>query len=247
MFELFTARGKSLWNGTIHIVCRVYWPEELHGWGWISGGFTISLRWRHNDHDGVSNHQPHGCLLNRLFRRRSNKTSKLRVTGLCVGNSPGHDRWIPRTKDQLRGKCFHLMTSSCSYRHQGGVCYTRRAPQIRFCGIPFSRMEIASWLYGNHDHVIKWKHFPRYCPFVRGTHPSPVYSPHTGQWRGALMFSLICAWINNRAAGDWRRFDLTNAFNTVEVWCTSWRHMLLGWQRWFWSVLHASLACAVNW
>ena len=49
----------------------------------------ISLRWRHNDHDGVSNHQPHGCLLNRLFRRRSKKTSKLRVTGLCVGNSPG--------------------------------------------------------------------------------------------------------------------------------------------------------------
>ena len=46
------------------------------------------LRWRHNDHDSVSNHQPHGCLLNRLFRRRSKKTSKLRVTGLCVGNSP---------------------------------------------------------------------------------------------------------------------------------------------------------------
>ena len=49
----------------------------------------IALQWRHNDHDGVSNHQPHGCLLKRLFRRRSNKTSKLRVTGLCGGNSPG--------------------------------------------------------------------------------------------------------------------------------------------------------------
>ena len=48
-----------------------------------------SLYWRHNDHDGVSNHQSHGCLLNRLFRRRSKKTSKLRVTGLWVGNSPG--------------------------------------------------------------------------------------------------------------------------------------------------------------
>ena len=46
------------------------------------------LQWRHNDHDIVSNHQPHGCLLNRLFRRRSKKTSKLRVTGLCAGNSP---------------------------------------------------------------------------------------------------------------------------------------------------------------
>ena len=49
----------------------------------------FSLHWRHNDHDGVSNHQPHGCLFNRLFRRRSKKTSKLRVTGLCAGNSPG--------------------------------------------------------------------------------------------------------------------------------------------------------------
>ena len=47
------------------------------------------LHWRHNDHDGVSNHQPHGCLLNRLFRRRSKKTSKLRVTAFCVRNSPG--------------------------------------------------------------------------------------------------------------------------------------------------------------
>ena len=47
------------------------------------------LPWRHNDHDGVSNHQSHGCLLNRLFRHRSKKTSMLRVTGLCAGNSPG--------------------------------------------------------------------------------------------------------------------------------------------------------------
>ena len=50
---------------------------------------SYTLPWRHNDHDGVSNHQPHGCLFKRLFRRRSKKTSKLRVTGLCVGNSPG--------------------------------------------------------------------------------------------------------------------------------------------------------------
>ena len=50
---------------------------------------TDPLQWRHNGHDSVSNHQPHDCLLNRLFRRRSKKTSKLRVTGLCAGNSPG--------------------------------------------------------------------------------------------------------------------------------------------------------------
>ena len=48
-----------------------------------------SLHWRHNGCDGISNHQPHDCLLYRLFGCRSKKTSKLRVTGLCVGNSPG--------------------------------------------------------------------------------------------------------------------------------------------------------------
>ena len=47
------------------------------------------LRWRHDGRDSVSNHQPHDCLLNRLFRRRWKKTSKFRVTGLCAGNSPG--------------------------------------------------------------------------------------------------------------------------------------------------------------
>ena len=63
--------------------------------------------------------------------------------------------------------------------------------------------------FDSHDDVIKWKHFPRYWPFVRGIHRSPVTSPHKDQWRGALAFSLICAWINvwvnNREAGDLRR------------------------------------------
>ena len=62
----------------------------------------------------------------------------------------------------------------------------------------------------HHDDVIKWKHFPRYWPFVRGIHRSPVNYPHKGQWRGALTFSLVCTringWINNREAGDLRRY-----------------------------------------
>ena len=58
----------------MHIHCRLW--------------YCAPLQWRHNGHSGVSDHQPHDCLLNRLFRRRSKKTSKLRVTGLCAGNSP---------------------------------------------------------------------------------------------------------------------------------------------------------------
>ena len=68
-----------------------------------------------------------------------------------------------------------------------------------------------------HDDVIKWKHFPCYWPFLRGIHRSPMNSPHKGQWRGAVIFSLICArlngWVNNREAGDLRHhrahYDVT--------------------------------------
>ena len=69
-----------------------------------------------------------------------------------------------------------------------------------------SQAIIRNW---DHDDVIKWKYFPRYWPFVRGIHRSPVNSPHKGQWRGALTFSLIYAcsngWANKRDTGDLRR------------------------------------------
>ena len=78
---------------------------------WCCQTTSHSLRWRHNERDSVSNHQPHGCLLNGLLRRRSKKTSNPRVTGLCVGNSPGPVN-SPHKGPDTR-KCFHLMTSSC--------------------------------------------------------------------------------------------------------------------------------------
>ena len=90
-----------------------------------------------------------------------------------------------------------------------------------------------------YDDVIKWKHFPRYRLFVRGIHRSPVNSPHKGQWRGALMLSLICAWINgwvnNREARDLRRHSahydvivmisasLRDSYGTTSKW---WTHEL---------------------
>ena len=80
-----------------------------------------------------------------------------------------------------------------------------------------------------HDDVIKWKHFPRYWPYARWIHRSPVNSPHKGQWRGALMFTLICTringWVNNRVAGDLRRHRAhsdVNVMTTVIHMTTSW-------------------------
>ena len=65
-------------------------------------------------------------------------------------------------------------------------------------------------MYDPHDDVSKWKHFPRYWPFVRGIRRSSLNSPHKGQWHGALMLSLNCTWTNgwadNRDAGDLIRY-----------------------------------------
>ena len=55
----------------------------------------------------------------------------------------------------------------------------------------------------SHDNVVKWKHYPRYWPFVRGIHLSPVDSPHKGQWRGPLISSLIYVWTNGCANKQW--------------------------------------------
>ena len=82
------------------------------------------LRWRHNDHAGVSNHQPHGCLLNRLFRRESKKTSKLRVTGLCAGNSPG-------TGEFPAQMASYAENVSIWWRHHAKSSYPRQARPAR--------------------------------------------------------------------------------------------------------------------
>ena len=91
----FETRSHPLWrhyNGYSAYTA----PSKCLASLWLAGQFVVipllrcsfPLQWRHNGRDRVSNHQPHDCFLNHLFRHRSKKTSKLRVTGLCVGNSP---------------------------------------------------------------------------------------------------------------------------------------------------------------
>ena len=156
----------------------------------------LTSHWRHNNHDCVSNHQPHGCLLNRLFRRRSKKTSKLRVTGLCVGNSPGPVN-SPH-KGPVTRKCFHLMTSSWKMLTRYRKHYDNSTLVTKTLGLTSKDIDptLSLWVDIWYDGVIKWKHFPCYWPFVRGIHRWPVNSPLKGQRRGAFMFSLICPRIN---------------------------------------------------
>ena len=91
---------------------------------------------------------------------------------------------------------YERITCTCHLIQQCMCCWqshTRNNPAIE----------------NDHDDVIKWRHFPRYWPFVQGIHRSPVNSPHKGQLRGALMFSMTCAlingWVNSGEAGDLRR------------------------------------------
>ena len=109
-----------------------------------------ALRGRHNGCDSVSNHQPHDCLLNRLFRRRSKKTSKLRVTGLCAENSPG-------TGEFPTQMASYAENVSIWWRHllviiQNNVAYPRQRVLYK--------LVVKTW----------WRHqmetFPRYMTYV---------------------------------------------------------------------------------
>ena len=105
--------------------------------------------------------------------------------------------WIPFTKGHWCVKRFHALKKG------------------QWCG---KRCHVMAQSWSSLDDVIKWKNFPRYWLFVRGESTGHREdSPHEGQWREALVFSLICAWpngwANNRNAGDLRRdranYDVT--------------------------------------
>ena len=114
----------------------------------------------------------------------------------------------------------------------------------RVCSLTCRCLEPSVCGFLHHDDVIKWKHFPRYWPFVRRIHRSPVNSPHKGQWRGALMFTLICAringWVNKCEAGDLRRnrahYDVIVMITVPNFhfgWWTSWHCAISNWSRLF--------------
>ena len=181
-----------------------------------------TLRWRHNGHDDVSNHRPRDCLLNRLFKRRSKngQKPKLQLMKLLYGfqkrmvlvfRNQGHCI-------QLHGRFWAYCVDMLGKAQSCYICKDTQYFQARFrCNdssffpnyrygfcrhgrfkhhLEFIWVGLHSEALDSHDYVMKWKHFPYFWQFVRGIHRSPVNSSHKGQWRGALMFSLICAWTN---------------------------------------------------
>ena len=104
-----------------------------------------TLRWRHNGGDGVSNHQAHHCLLNCIFRRRSKKTSKLRVTGLCAGNSLGTGEFPA----QMASNAENVSIWSC--HHDTFHSYNSQASYI---------VLIVKSIFPKTDCDNTWLHFP---------------------------------------------------------------------------------------
>ena len=143
--------------------------------------YNTSLLWRHNGHDGVSNHQPHDCLLNCLFRHRSKKTSKLRVTGLCAVNSPGTGefKWPVTRKTIPFDDVIIIMTLyAMTWRYD---TFSITSP---WWG-PVSRsFDVFKWRIRDLYHsalslyrdVMTWESFPHYWPSVRGIHCWSIFS-----------------------------------------------------------------------
>ena len=116
----------SVW---IHVIYLPIYVRFAVHWHWTFMRFpqclygnSEALQWRHNGRDGVSNHQPHDCLFKRLFGRISKKTSNLRVTGLCAGNSPVTGEFPTQKASNAEMFPFDgVITESCK---------TRRHPTI---------------------------------------------------------------------------------------------------------------------
>ena len=124
--------------------------------------------------------------------------------------------WINTSCEFIMNDCItttkQSTTKPCAYFLGYTVpVKSRELPKPKDCS-PVAEPQTLAEPYTEscHDDVIKWKHFPGYWPFVRGILRSPVNSPNKSHWRGAMMFSLICVWINswvnNRGAGDLRRY-----------------------------------------
>ena len=111
-----------------------------------------ALQWRHNGHDGVSNHQLLECLFNHLFRRRSKRTSKVRVTGLCGGIHRGQvnsRHKVPVTRkmfpsDHLIMVCTEIILSSALWSTRPSVS----SLSVHICTVTPARIVVLMWNLG---------------------------------------------------------------------------------------------------
>ena len=160
---------------------------------------------------------------------------ELMLTQICVRIRHHRPQWVKWVIAIKQDSIANAQTPQCNFLHcQPLWCWTRvywenKVNTLDADALPpsitkSSAAMILSVSDGHvlpHDDVIKLKHFPCYWPFVWGIHQSLLASPHEGQWRRALIFSLICVWVNNREAGDLRyhcpHYDVTVMLSVRKV------------------------------
>ena len=154
--------------------------------------------WRHNERDGLSNHQPHDCLLNRLFRRRSKKTPKPHVTGLYAGIH----RW------QMASNAENV---SIWWRHHvENILLKKEASHMATISKASPSLNELTHLTLNGRHYIQGCYSDYYCQFWISTEWFIWRQTNDGSNNG---LSLIRAW--------WRHIAHTKA-SDAELWCFLW-------------------------
>ena len=129
-------------------------------WQWLVSRMIHIITMTSNERHSVSNHQPHGCLLNRLFRCRSKKTSKLRVTGLCVWNSPVTGEFPAQRASNAESVSFDVIMYSKEIGRPAVHCF----PWCRrgYLLIHFGWWGWWSWFHKWSDHDVpmdlEWQH-----------------------------------------------------------------------------------------
>ena len=140
--------------------CKALKSLEVRVWmsNFIPHITMLSLQWRHNEQNDVSNHQPHDCLLGCLFRRRSKKISKLCVTGLCEGNSPVTGEFplqrVSNAENVSIWWCHHANFSKPLVNERGPRHHLARplhydlSRQLQIVGDKRSLLPVAAWCQG---------------------------------------------------------------------------------------------------
>ena len=144
--------------------------------------FPDPLQWHHKERDGVSNHQPHDCLFNRLSKAQIKENIKAPSHWPLWGNTPVNGEF------PAQRACYAENVSIWLRHHDMNVFNQQQYETLSMNpnAMTVTYQLIYCHFINRHDDVIKWKLFRRYWTFVRGIQRSPVISPHKDQWRGAL-------------------------------------------------------------
>ena len=148
-----------------------------------------ALQWRHNGYDGISNHQPYDCLLNRLFRRRSKKTSKLHVTGLCEGNSPVTGEFPAQRGSNAENVSIWWRHHDFLVLHEPMPTYSicRHGKQIIANAIQTNQILITRYSYENVLFIIMFIFFRPHC--VKWHYNDVIMGPMASQITSLTLFT----------------------------------------------------------